>query len=348
EFQLQIAKIGAIIPKGKPLWVEVKKIDNLNDAVSSLRKIIEDSVCVTADIYKKLKTSKQESYPEQIKLIAKLEIQQSIDALKINTRTEQVIDNATIELSTASYSKYIEELKVKFIFDVNKSKNESNFYKAYFDENNDTFTAVTLEAIEHKVLYISEQLNLVKETTCEQYLEMQNKVKNIITKTEQLKRIYDSEIKKYKLDMANKIKLPFFIYTAKILQNYQQGMGIFLTAKGNSSIRFLTDADSDHDAIHHLSSGQLAVVSLAFCLAINKTYNISKDLKFLAIDDPIQEMDALNIHSFIELVRHELVDDYQLIFSTHNDASALFMKYKIEKMHSNSVKMIDVQSKFFS
>jgi hypothetical protein len=28
-------------------------------------------------------------------------------------------------------------------------------------------------------------------------------------------------------------------------------------------------------------------------------------------------------------IRHELVDDYQLIFSKHSDASALFMKYKI-------------------
>ena len=149
--------------------------------------------------------------------------------------------------------------------------------------------------------------------------------------------------------MVEKIKIPFFIYTAKILQNYQQGMGIFLWTKENSdAIRFLTDNSSDHDAMHHLSSGQLAVVSLAFYLAINKTYNVSESLKFLAIDDPIQEMDVLNIHSFIELMRHEFINDYQLIFSTHIDSHALYLKYKFEKMKDDSVQMINVQDQFYS
>ena len=126
-------------------------------------------------------------------------------------------------------------------------------------------------------------------------------------------------------------------------------MGVFLSTKENSdSIRFLTDPSSDHDAIHHLSSGQLAVISLAFSMAINKTYNISKNLKFLVIDDPIQEMDALNIYSFVELMRHEFIGEYQLIFSTHSDMSALYMKYKFEKITDHVVSMINVQDELFN
>ena len=71
-------------------------------------------------------------------------------------------------------------------------------------------------------------------------------------------------------------------------------------------------------------------------------------MKFLAIDDPIQEMDNLNIHSFIELIRNEFCEDYQLLFSTHNDNYALFMKYKLEKFKKDSVKLLNVQREFFS
>jgi exonuclease SbcC len=100
--------------------------------------------------------------------------------------------------------------------------------------------------------------------------------------------------------------------------------------------------------MHHLSSGQLAVVSLAFCLAVNKTYNISNNLSFLAIDDPVQELDSLNLHSLIELIRHEFAKDYQLIFSTHSDMVAMYFKYKLEKLNQNSVSTVNVQKAFFT
>ena len=58
-------------------------------------------------------------------------------------------------------------------------------------------------------------------------------------------------------------------------------------------------------------------------------------------------MDALNIHSFIELIKYEFANDYQLIFSTHNDMNAIYMKYKIENLYEKSVKVINVQKKFF-
>ena len=58
-------------------------------------------------------------------------------------------------------------------------------------------------------------------------------------------------------------------------------------------------------------------------------------------------MDALNIHSFIELIKNEFANDYQLIFSTHNDMNAIYMKYKIENFYEKSVKVINVQKEFF-
>src|SRR5699024_5706830 len=127
----------------------------------------------------------------------------------------------------------------------------------------------------------------------EEYQNKQEKLESIVKKIETIRDSYNSLITGYKKGMVENIKLPFYIYTAKILQNYQQGMGVFLsTSEKRDAIRFLTDPTTNHDAIHHLSSGQLTVVSLAFTLAINKTYNISDNLKILMIDDPVQEMDA--------------------------------------------------------
>lgn len=80
----------------------------------------------------------------------------------------------------------------------------------------------------------------------------------------------------------------------------------------------------------------MSVASLAFCLALNKVYNTSEHFKFLSIYDPIQTMDDLNIHTFIELMRHEF-NDYQLILSTHDDFTSRYMKYKFDKFGMNTM-----------
>ncbi|MFP3581762.1 hypothetical protein SB659_19575, partial [Arthrobacter sp. SIMBA_036] len=75
------------------------------------------------------------------------------------------------------------------------------------------------------------------------------------------------------MEMIEKIKIPFFIYSGKILQNYQQGFGIFidiLPTGQRNNVLLKTGKDSDHDIVFHLSAGQMAVVSLAFCLSLNK------------------------------------------------------------------------------
>lgn len=44
----------------------------------------------------------------------------------------------------------------------------------------------------------------------------------LINKLDKLIEIYSTDIKNHKEKMVNGIKIPFFIYTAKILQNFQQ------------------------------------------------------------------------------------------------------------------------------
>ena len=60
------------------------------------------------------------------------------------------------------------------------------------------------------------------------------------------------------------------------------------------------------------------------------------------IDDPIQDMDAMNVLSFIEILRHGTIDKYQIILSTYSDHNALFMGYKF--INSNSQVKIDYKN----
>ena len=169
---------------------------------------------------------------------------------------------------------------------------------------------------------------------------------------EEINTIYKEEVKQFKIDIVKKLRIPFFIYSAKMLQNYQQGLGIFLTYKkaADSSdervaiIRFKSDPNNDHDVMNQLSTGQLAVVSLAFTLSLNTMFKLSYNLNFLMIDDPIQDMDAMNVLSFIEILRHGIVDRYQIILSTYSDHNALFLGYKF----ANSYPKVEIDYKNFS
>ena len=46
------------------------------------------------------------------------------------------------------------------------------------------------------------------------------------------------------------------------------------------------------DALYNMSSGQLVSIAIALKLSLNKLYS---NTPFLAIDDPVQTMDDLNL-----------------------------------------------------
>ncbi len=63
------------------------------------------------------------------------------------------------------------------------------------------------------------------------------------------------------------IEIPFYIYSGKIIQNYQLGCGLFIREKKiimKKSIMFVSGIENDHDAINYLSSGQLSGLVIAF------------------------------------------------------------------------------------
>lgn len=340
-------RIPNLLNSNDHVWKTPSDMKTLTVSLKSIKTDLMSKVTASEEVYNKIQSMINVDFSEYLKLIKALNLQGELDKFIIfsqEKQIDQVIQNDAIN----AIRDFIQELKCKYSYNHEQAKDEDGFYNKYFDEDENKFNGLQILVLEMKKQYVDFMLFQNQSSILINYKRRYTELHELVKNLKSLKDVYSKTITKYKCEMVERIKLPFYIYSAKILQNYQQGMGVFLATKENSdTIRFLTDPTTDHDAVHHLSSGQLAVISLAFTLAINKTYNVSKELKCLMIDDPIQEMDALNIHSFVELIRHDFLNEYQLIFSTHNDINAVFMKYKFEKISEKTVSLINVQDSFF-
>ena len=238
---------------------------------------------------------------------------------------------------------FLEELRSQIVFDNSKSSDLQNLFDKYFESNEKTFEDCTIESINQKREYIINQFELQNLTMFHQIEKRLQIIEQTITYLQNRVRELNNNINSYQEQMIQKLKLPFYMYTAKILQNYQQGMGVLLTTQNNSNIRFIANSNSEQDVMYQLSSGQIAVISFAFTLALNTTFKISKEFKFLSIDDPIQDMDSMNVYALIDLIRHSL-SDYQIIMSTHNDGSAMFIKYKFELFSDSEISNVELKN----
>lgn len=146
------------------------------------------------------------------------------------------------------------------------------------------------------------------------------------SKLKGLQNEYSGSIKKYISDVSQGIEILFHIYTGRLLQNYSQGLGIFIEHNGDK-ISFRERSDSQIDALFSMSSGQLSALSIAFTLALNHKYAQSN---LLLIDDPVQTMDEINMSAFIDLLRYEFADR-QIFISTHEDHTSAYFRYKFSK-----------------
>ena len=154
----------------------------------------------------------------------------------------------------------------------------------------------------------------------------------ISKKLNQYMKDWKASIDKYQGNIISQVEIPFYIYSARILQSYQGGQGILIRDKNGkeelNSIRFTTP-NEEHDILYTMSSGQLSGILLAFSLALHKIF-INAGLNIMLIDDPVQCMDDLNIVSFVELIRTEF-PNVQFLISTHENSFAGYIGYKYKK-----------------
>ena len=207
-----------------------------------------------------------------------------------------------------------------------------DIFLKYFDEHYEHIESVSLEDVEAKIKYIkweysTHQSRAFKRREEEYVLrkERYENALNIKAKLGKIKRIYKKSLEDYQKKIIGDIEILFHIYSGRIIQDCQGGMGLFICDK--SGIRFLEDPKKTHDALFTMSSGQLAVLIIAFTLTLNKKYSKNK---LLFVDDPVQTLDELNITSLVELLRTEFADR-QIFLSTHEDKMSAYMRYKFEK-----------------
>jgi DNA repair protein SbcC/Rad50 len=236
-----------------------------------------------------------------------------------------------------------EELRkcLKDTGDFNFEKYEAlkDIYNNVFEKDDNLLLQIDTTKFELKKEYINYIYYLQSSKQYQKYITLYEKfrvIENAHNSISRVLNIYKKKIDSYRAKMIKEIEIPFYIYSGKIIQNYQRGIGIFIREDESENdeaqikaIRFVPPSKTDHDIVHTFSSGQLSATVLAFTLALNKVYNNS-GLNTILIDDPIQTMDEINMASFVELLRNDF-GDRQIILSTHENQISLYIRYKFSK-----------------
>ncbi|MBF9297713.1 AAA family ATPase [Mammaliicoccus sciuri] len=234
-------------------------------------------------------------------------------------------------------------------------ENNMNTFNTVFNGDLNKVLKINLEDIIKKVQYIEYQYfyNSSKSINA-----LQKEIDQMSTKLKKLKQaeqnikalieVYEQEIISHWKKIIRDIEIPFYIYSGKIIQNYQRGCGLFIYENdsfGQKSIRFVSNIKSNHDAINYLSSGQLSGLVIAFTLALNKVYG-ENSIDLIMIDDPVQTMDEINIASLTELLRNEFRAK-QVIMSTHEEEVSRYIRYKFAKYDIRTIR-INVKNEIYS
>lgn len=212
----------------------------------------------------------------------------------------------------------------------------NNIEKLYGESLNDIKKQIPIEILKQKSDYLqtvvwekeNTEIQAIKDEV-RKIIIRKEKVKKVRKQLHELNKVYDKEIEEYKNVTLKKLRVPLLIYTGKILQDYQNGLGVFVS---KDEMRFVSNGDAKHDILNTFSSGQLSGFVLAFLFAMNKQYikNSSDDIGFILIDDPVQTMDDINISSLIEVLRNDF-SDKQIILSTHEMDKENYILYKFLK-----------------
>ena len=249
------------------------------------------------------------------------------------------IDNTVIpELSSLKFEIDLANIEIYF----------KELFSQYFDNNLNLLKASQIENILLKEKYLKYKYSILQNETLDRNKqELNNKeskfdnAKQLENNLKHLNDIYKKSLNDYQSKVIEDIEIIFHIYSGRIMQDFQGGLGLFIYSN-RSVIRFQTNPSKTFDAVFSMSSGQLSALIISFTLALHKKYSQNK---IILIDDPVQTMDEINLVGFIELLRNEFYSN-QLVISTHEDMVSAFIRYKFKnygltqkrinlKMHQN-------------
>jgi exonuclease SbcC len=202
-----------------------------------------------------------------------------------------------------------------------------------FEDEGD-FYVLEAGSLESKLKYIALKANEAKSEALNTAIKKLSLIRRENKAAQQVKdrilslrAVLERVEKAYADHTISEIELVFHIYSGRLIQNYQRGLGLFIESKDGNQLRFATAEHSEHDAMLSMSSGQVSALSLAFFLSLNRVYS---GVPIIMIDDPSQSLDEVNIASLTDLLRCEL-KDRQLIVSSHEDDISSYMRYRFAR-----------------
>ena len=291
--------------------LDKNKIDRLNLQKTKFQRFVNDSNRIR-------KVEKMTTY------LKKSDFNSNVNADLLETEIQRTLSNLLVNISNPEFD------------------NISNLYDFYglSKQYGEVLPQIIHETTPEKLFQKKEYLaSLVSKLANAKTVEYKEKIKELIVRKTKLERartqlnklgkIYDTKLDTYKKMTLEKLRIPLLIYTGKILQDYQNGLGVFID---QDEMRFVSNGDAKHDILNTFSSGQLSGFVMAFLFAMNKQYikKSSDDVGFILIDDPVQTMDDINIASLIEVMRNDFADK-QIILSTHEVDKENYILYKFLK-----------------
>lgn len=205
-----------------------------------------------------------------------------------------------------------------------------NDFVYYFEGDLEELSLISLNSIESKYKYIQWQFyNTISDNIALRRKKI-SKLESAFGKIDCISKKVEVQIKEYTNRIVEKIKIPFHIYTGKILQNHSLGSGLNIEFDMDRQKQlYITPCYKDQEVAFTLSSGQLSATVISLMLVLNKVFNQSK-FGTIFIDDPLQTLDEINAHSLVELLKYNF-SDQQIVLSTHEDKYSRFIRYKFEK-----------------
>ncbi|KPA52287.1 chromosome segregation protein SMC [Photobacterium leiognathi subsp. mandapamensis] len=254
--------------------------------------------------------------------------------------TEHLCERIRSAIGTAPDNYY--ETNGENIFD--------RIYRDYFNSQNVKLDQVSIAQLDQKEIYIkSLYFSSLKEIS-ERFTKLLSEQKLLgraMIDLGDLIKILQKKIKQYRKQLITDIEIPFYIYSGKILQSHQAGLGQGIFIKDPTgddelkNVRLVSNWESDHDILNTMSSGQVSAVVIALTLALHKVY--ASNFGSILIDDPVQTMDDINMSSLVEVLRNDFKGK-QVILSTHEAKVARYFTYKYLK-HNENVKIVNLMQR---
>lgn len=304
---------------------------------TAIKEFLSQHSYMNNEIVKEILKDTSAFQPKYFKFRDFLKKQQiDLGKFRLTLKDENSWESEVYRFGELVKNNYIKPLSEEYLI-IQKEYDFLGIYVSIFNRDINSIDYISVEDEKEKRLYLEEQYQLQEYEKIKQMEDTLLKSEKVVDNLDDLKRkvesvlkIYKEKIGEYQKQIIGEIQIPFYIYTGRVLQYYQGGLGIFIKCDTKDekleTIRLLSSTQSDHDVLYTLSSGQLTGIIIALVLTLNRIYG-EDNFSCILIDDPVQTMDDLNIASLVELLRNEF-KEYQLIISTHEEDFSRFIRYK--------------------